>query len=66
MLKSNHVLEIKRQERLFQFLMPTDASLGEIHDVLHEMKLFIVKTLTERAQTEVKSPDQPPEPQEAA
>ena len=56
MIKNNLILEVKREERVYQLHLPSDSPLGEVHDVLHEMKMFIVKTMTERASQEVGEP----------
>ena len=64
MIKSYAVLEVKRGEkgeRVYQIHLPSDAPLGELHDVIHEMKMFTVKTMMERAQLEVTEPDEPKE-----
>ncbi len=59
MIRTNTVLEIKRGERAYTLHLPAEAPLGELHDVLHEMKIIIVKTIAERAQQEVVEPQEP-------
>lgn len=57
MIKTQAILEIKRGERIYQFLLPADSPLGEVHDVIHEMKMEVVKMISERAKAEVKEPE---------
>jgi hypothetical protein len=45
MLKNNTVLEIKIGERNYQFYCSPDSPLGELYDVLHQMKSFIVQKI---------------------
>ena len=42
MLKTQAVLEVKTGERLYQFNLPTDAPLGEVHDVLFQMRSYVI------------------------
>ncbi len=54
MIKNSTVFEIKKDERLYQFIMPSDAPLGEIHDVLFQMKAVVVQKINEYAASESK------------
>lgn len=47
MIKNSIVFEIKKGERIYQLLMSYDSPLGEIHDVLCEMKSAIVQKINE-------------------
>lgn len=42
MLKTSAQLEVKINERLYQFNLPADAPLGEVHDVLFQMRSYVV------------------------
>ena len=44
MIKQQGLLEIKKGENVYQLHLPPGYAcpLGEVHDVLHEMKVFIV------------------------
>lgn len=54
MIKQNTQLQIKKGERLYQFLLDHDAPLGEIHDALTEMKLMVIQKIvdSEKPKTE--------------
>ena len=47
MIKAQTVLEIKIQDRTYQFLCSPDSPLGELHDVLSRMNAFIVEKINE-------------------
>lgn len=47
MLKHAVMLEIVKGERVYQFSLPSDSPLGEVHDVLFEMRNFVVNKLNE-------------------
>lgn len=49
MLKTNAILEIVKETRSYKFIIPENASLGEIHDVLFQMKTFIIDKINEIA-----------------
>lgn len=52
MLKTNAILEIKKEDRIYTLSLPHNSPLGEIHDVLIEMKNFVVNKITEINQIE--------------
>jgi hypothetical protein len=59
MIKNQTILEVKRNDRIYQLHLGSDSPLGEIHDVLHEMQMYIIKTMAERAtpkEPEVETP----------
>ena len=45
MLKQTFMLEIKKGEKLFTLHFMPEATLGELHDVLYEMKCDIVNRI---------------------
>lgn len=45
MLKQFALLEIKRGEKIYSLQLPPDAPLGEVHDVLFEMRSFVVSKI---------------------
>jgi hypothetical protein len=47
MLKQKTILEIVKDEKTFQFHCDPDSKLGEIYDVLHAMKDYVVKRILE-------------------
>jgi diadenosine tetraphosphate (Ap4A) HIT family hydrolase len=63
MLKSIANLEIKKENGVYTLLIPLNANIGELHDVLHEMKDFVINKILEvqKAAKEVKkeSPKDP-------
>lgn len=56
MIKNMIHLEIKSSERVYQFVCTNESPLGEIHDVLCQMKAEIVRRINE-AQNSEKSKD---------
>lgn len=52
MLKAKTVLEIKKNERVYSFELAPDSPLGEVHDVLVEMKHYVVQRITEHQSKE--------------
>ena len=50
MLNAKVVMEVKKGEkgeRVYQFMLDNDSPLGEVHDALHEMKVFVVERINE-------------------
>lgn len=41
MLKTSAILEVKKNDRIYQFSLPADSPIGEIFDVLCEMRGFV-------------------------
>jgi len=59
MLKTQAVLEVKTGERLYQFNLPTDAPLGEVHDVLFQMRSYVIGKINDAQKAdEKKEPEQ--------
>lgn len=47
MLNMISKLEVKIEDRVYQLLCDNDSSLGELHDVLHKMKNFVIQRMQE-------------------
>jgi len=47
MIKNLTTLEIKAGERVYKLLCEVDAPLGEVHDVITQMKAFVVNKINE-------------------
>ena len=62
MIKNQSVIEIRRGERVYQLQLDSNSPLGEIHDVIHEMKNYIINLIMERHKQEVID-DEPEEKQ---
>jgi hypothetical protein len=45
MLTSNVILEVKKENRIYTLTLPNNASLGELHDVLYEMRYFVAEKI---------------------
>jgi hypothetical protein len=60
MQKTKAILEITKNEKIFQFQCEINSTLGECFDVLTEMKNFIIDKMKEvpRESKEVKNDDQ--------
>ncbi len=55
MENKNHILEIKMGERTYQMIVPMDAPIGEIHDVMYQFRGFILDKMLQ-AHEELKLP----------
>lgn len=47
MLKETAILEIVKQDRVYTFVLPANAPLGELHDVLFQMRSFVVDKINQ-------------------
>ena len=47
MLKNAPILEIKKEERTYTLILPVNAPLGELHDVLFQMRTFVLEKVAE-------------------
>ena len=47
MIKNITALEIKVGERAYKLLCEIDSPLGEVHDVISQMKAFVVNKINE-------------------
>jgi len=59
MLKQSARLEVKREDRIYQLNLPDNCPLGEVHDVLYEMRCYIIARINEHQKA-----DQPREPEQ--
>lgn len=64
MIKNQTILEVKRNERVYQMHLGSDSPLGEIHDVLCEMQMYIIQTMASRSAP--KEPEVNEEPKQEA
>ena len=60
MIKQKIVIEVKRDERIYQLQLPDGSPLGEIYDVLFQMRSFVIDKINE-----VHKAEAPKEPIEA-
>jgi hypothetical protein len=47
MLNTISKLEVKIGERVYQLLCQIDSPIGEVHDALSQMKLFVINRMKE-------------------
>lgn len=47
MLKSKSILEVKVGDRIYTFECEPNAPLGEVHDVLLNMKHFVIQKISD-------------------
>jgi predicted metal-dependent hydrolase len=47
MLKQQVILEVKRDSRTYQLQLPEGCNLGEVHDVLYEMRNHIISRIND-------------------
>ena len=52
MINNKTTLEIKIEERIYQFLCDSNCSLGEVYDVLSRMKNFVYQRIKEAQKAE--------------
>lgn len=55
MIKNKIILEYKIDDRIYQMMMDSNAPLGEIFDVLCQMKSLIVSKINEIDQLSIKN-----------
>jgi len=61
MLKLANVFEVVRSDRVYTLTLPSSAPLGELHDVLFELRSFVVDKLNEAiAADKPKAPKEEP------
>lgn len=56
MIKNQTILEVIKENRSYQLQCEPTSPLGELHDVLSEMKYFIVKMITDAQEKEKSEP----------
>ncbi len=61
MIKHQAILEIQKSDRIYQLHLLNDSPLGEIFDVLTEMRVFVLNRLNEASKSEVKTEELPKE-----
>jgi hypothetical protein len=61
MIKNIALLEIAKEDRIYTLMLPNNASLGELHDVLFQMRSFVIDRINEAVKA-----DQPKAPEEVA
>jgi len=57
MIKNLTAVEVKMGERIYKLLCEIDSPLGEVHDVLCQMKAFVVKKINEAHAAEIPKED---------
>lgn len=62
MIKQQVILEVKKEDRIYQFQLPSNCSLGEVFDVLFQMRSYVVEKISESQKADQpKEPEQPKE-----
>lgn len=61
MLKNKTTLEIKKEERIYQFIIEPTSPLGEIFDVLCQMKAYVLQVIQETEKNQEKKEETNPE-----
>lgn len=59
MLKQSANLEIVKDDRVYSLTLPTSAPLGEVHDVLFQMRSFVVDKINEAIKADIPKEEQP-------
>jgi hypothetical protein len=59
MIKNTNVIEVVKEDRIYSLLLPIQASLGELHDVLFQMRSFVIDRINEAIKA-----DEPKAPEE--
>ena len=52
MLKQSVILEIVKDDRIYRLSLPDGCPLGEIHDVLFQMRSFVVDKINASVEAE--------------
>lgn len=61
MVKQQYILEVKRNDRVYQLQMACDSPLGEIFDALCEMQSYIVQSINNSQKKPEPPKEQSPE-----
>ncbi len=64
MIKNVSILEVLKGERVYQLHLPSNAPLGELHDVLFQMRSFVVDKINEAVQIDAPKPLEEPKQEE--
>ena len=59
MLKQSAMLEVKIGDRAYQLHLPSDAPLGEAHDVIFQMRSFIIAKINEAQKADAPKESEP-------
>lgn len=60
MLKQSVQLEVKKGENFYQLNFPNNSSLGDIFDVLFQMRSFVVEKINESQKVDTPKEIEPP------
>jgi hypothetical protein len=52
MLKQTVILEVVKQDRVYTMILPNNAPLGELHDVIFQMRSFVIEKINESINAE--------------
>ncbi len=52
MLKQKTLLEVKIDDKLYQFYCDPDSQLGQLHDALAQMKQYVVQRIVDAQKSE--------------
>lgn len=58
MLKQAAKLEIVKEDRVYSLDVPPNAPLGEVHDVLFQMRSYIVEMINKSSKLDAKEPEE--------
>lgn len=61
MLKQAAILEIRREDRIYWLTLPNNAPIGELHDVIFQMRSFVVDKINETINADKPKEVQEPE-----
>ena len=59
MLKQSLQLEVIKEDRIYQLNLPANGPLGEIHDVIYQMRSYVIDRINDAQKA-----DQPKEPEQ--
>lgn len=60
MIKNHLILEVKKNERVYQMHLSPDSPLGECFDILTEMRSYVLEKINSSVQEEQIKTEQPP------
>lgn len=66
MIKQKTILEVKSNDRIYELYCPSDSPLGELHDVLMQMKGYCVDRMVAAQKEEQAIADKMKEEQQEA
>lgn len=59
MLKQSVYLEVVKEDRIYKLHLPDSCPLGEVHDVLYQMRSYIIERMNDSRKADQPQPDQP-------